>query len=331
MSSLSTQWIRKVKLSIISSKAVIDLSNLKIKFSIQNADVEVPDNIVIRVYNLSQTTINQIENTDKGNLQTLGEFNRVILEAGYEGSGANYGIIFDGSIKQMRIGRENNINSYIDILASDGDLGYSQTFINENIKAGETQIQAIQRISNEMNVKNGTGPSDILTQLTGWSPAYTPVIRGQVLFGMGRARMRMYSRSLGCSWSIQEGKVVITPLTQYVPGEIVKINSATGMIGIPEQTDGGIRVRTLLNSKIKIGQLVELNNADINQTVNAVSNPTNILYNSRSVRQNLAPLSKSGTYRAFVVEHVGDTRGDEWYTDLICLGVDLTTGKVPGV
>ncbi len=330
MTTISNQWIRKVKLSVISDKAVIDLSQFKIKFSIQNADVEVPDNLVVRIYNLSQTTINQIASQDVGNLQNIGEFNRVILEAGYEGTG-NFGTIFDGTIKQMRIGRENNINSYVDILASDGDIGYSQSFINENIKAGETPKQAMQRISDEINAKNGQSSSDLNRMLTTWTPAYVPVIRGQVLFGMSRSAMRMYTRSLGSTWSIQNGQVVITPLTQYASNEVVKINSGTGMIGVPEQTDGGIRVRCLLNSKIKIGQLVELNSNDINQTINAVSNPSQILYNSRSARQPLAPISKNGTYVAFVVEHVGDTRGDEWYTDLICLAIDLTTGQVPGV
>jgi len=330
MTTLSNQWIRKIKLSVISDKAVINLSEFKIKFSTQNADVEVPDNLVARVYNLSQNTINQILSRDKGNLQNLGEFNRVILEAGYEGEG-NFGIIFDGTIKQLRIGRENNINSYVDILASDGDLGYSQSFINENIKAGETPKDAMQRIADDINSKNGQPASDLNQMFATWTPAFVPVIRGQVLFGMSRSQMRMYSRSLGSQWSIQNGKVVVTPLTQYASNEVVKINSATGMIGIPEQTDGGIRVRCLLNSKIKIGQLVELNSNDINQTTNAVSNPSQILYNSRSARQPLAPVSKNGTYMAFVVEHVGDTRGDEWYTDLICLAIDLTTGKVPGV
>jgi hypothetical protein len=330
MTSISNQWIRKIRLRVISDKAVIDLSEFKIKFSIQQGDADVPDNLVVRIYNLSQTTINKIENVNKGNLNNLGEFNKVTLEAGYENTG-NFGTIFSGTIKQMRIGRENNINSYIDILGSDGDVGYNQSFINENIKAGETIKDAIQRISNEMNAKNGTPASNIAKMFATWTKAYTPVIRGQVLFGMSRAKMRMYSKSIECSWTIKDGQVVVTPLTQYAYNEVVKINASTGMIGIPEQTDGGIRVRCLLNSKIKCSQLVELNSNDINQTINALSNPSQLLYNSRSARQPLAPVSKAGTYRVFVVEHVGDTRGDEWYTDIICLAIDLTTGQVPGV
>jgi hypothetical protein len=37
------------------------------------------------------------------------------------------------------------------------------------------------------------------------------------------------------------------------------------MIGTPEQTEGGIMIRCYLNPLIRIGQLVQINNADINR------------------------------------------------------------------
>ena len=33
-----------------------------------------------------------------------------------------------------------------------------------------------------------------------------------------------------------------------------------------------------------------------------------------------------GTYRVLAIDHVGDTRGTEWYSDIACIGVD---GTVP--
>jgi hypothetical protein len=39
----------------------------------------------------------------------------------------------------------------------------------------------------------------------------------------------------------------------FIPGQVPTISPATGLIGIPEQTQNGISFRCLLNSRIKIG------------------------------------------------------------------------------
>ena len=77
---------------------------------------------------------------------------------------------------------------------------------------------------------------------------------------MGQLADRVNAR-----WSIQNGVVTLVPVTGYLPGQAVQINSASGMIGTPEQTEGGIMIRCYLNPLIKIGRLVQINNADINR------------------------------------------------------------------
>jgi hypothetical protein len=72
---------------------------------------------------------------------------------------------------------------------------------------------------------------------------HVPLIRGVVLFGMARARLRHIASDLDASWTIQNGAVVFSDNTGYAEGEAVSINVATGLIGIPEQTDQGIRIR----------------------------------------------------------------------------------------
>lgn len=307
MSSNFNQWIRRVNLVVFSGAKGLDLSDFRIRFSVQNADVETPNTAAIRVYNLSHTTVDQIR----------GEFQEVTLNAGYEGDGSNYGVIFKGTIKQFRIGRENNKDTYLDILAADGDIGYNQGFVNASVAAGATPNDAISEAVAAM-----TGEGGYLPDFT--DAQHTPNIRGMVMFGMARAQLRYLASSLDASWSIQEGKVVMIPLTGYKPGEAVEINVATGLIGIPEQTDGGIKLQCLLNSKLRIGGLVKLNNQEITQLMQANPNAAPIPYNQWSGFQFNTPLSKDGTYRAYVVEHMGDTRGNDWTTSLICLAVDLS-------
>lgn len=310
MTAAYNQWTRRVGLIVFAGERGMDLSAFRIRFSVQNADVESPNSCAIRVYNLSRDTVARIR----------GEFSSVTLNAGYEGG--DYGVIFQGSIKQFRIGRENATDTYLDILAADGDIGYNQGIINTSFKSGSTQAQMIEAIAKGMPDVNGVDTSSFLT-----TKQYTPNIRGTVMFGMARARLRNIASNLDASWSIQDGKVVFLDNTGYRDGEAVVINVNTGMVGMPEQTDGGIRVSCLLKSRLRIGNLLRLNNEEIRRLYQQNPNQAPVPYNQWTGIQFMAPLSPDGTYRAFVVEHEGDSRGNMWQTNIICLAVDLSAPR----
>lgn len=296
-----TKWIRKCTLLLRNAENVLDLSALRVTFNIQNADVESPNNAVIRVYNLATDTVTLIR----------GQFTEVTLNAGYENG--NFGAIFQGTIKQFKIGRESATDTYLDIYASDGDIGYNQGVINQSIAAGATANQVGKAIAATMS----TIGSDFGSLLI--SKQYFPALRGQVLFGMSRARLRNLASTLDASWSIQNGQVVMIDNTGYRDGEVVNINIQTGLIGQPEQTDGGIKVRTLLDPRYRIGCQVKLNNTDVNQIIQ--NSPTAQAYNRWAGIQQLASISTDGLYRVFVVNYEGDTRGNPWYADLILLAI----------
>lgn len=307
---MNDQWIRKAELLVVSGDTALDLSEFRIVFNIRNADVESPNNATIRVYNLSNETVRKI---------SKGEFNQVVLNAGYVGG--NFGAVFKGSIKQFRIGRESATDTYLDILAADGDIGYNQGIVNATIAKGrpiEEGLKAAVAAMPDLGLADGFITDK--QHVTNLNP------RGQVLFGMARARLRNYASTLDSTWSIQNGEVVVLKKSGYLPGEAVKINIGTGLIGMPEQTDEGIRLRCLLNSRIRIGGLVQLNNDEINQLMQQNPDAAPIPYNQWSGFQHNTALSvdRDGIYRAYVVEHEGDTRGHHWYTNLICLAVDMS-------
>ncbi|MNJ57244.1 hypothetical protein D3C77_528280 [compost metagenome] len=146
--------------------------------------------------------------------------------------------------------------------------------------------------------------------------------RGKVMFGMTRDYLDVLGKTQDLSWSIQDGKVTLIPNTAYLPGEVVVVTSATGMIGLPEQTQNGITVRTLLNPGIRIGRRLQIDNASIQLYRYGLS--TNAMANNEFVTQQ-ARIDADGIYRAMVVNHSGDNRGQAWYTDTICISVDATT------
>jgi hypothetical protein len=79
------------------------------------------------------------------------EFNTVTLQAGYEGG--NFGIIFQGSIKQTATGRERNVDSYVDIWAADGDEWTNFSVISQSLAAGQTPQQVITAITGAAVIK----------------------------------------------------------------------------------------------------------------------------------------------------------------------------------
>lgn len=307
------QWLRSY--SLVVSKAVKgtitgkDLSALRFKFEVRASDLDTPNNAVIRVYNLADSTIENIR-----------EFNQVSLQAGYVNG--NVGTIFSGDVKQYRRGKESNVDSYLDILAADGDQAYNFGIVNTTLAPGSNLTQRLNALADAMGVVLDKKAPQIIANSTG---GIIPLPRGKVLYGMARTHLRNIANSTSTRWSIQNGVLTFVPLAGYLPGQAVVINSTTGMIGQPEATDQGITVKTLLNPLIKIGTRVQINNKDINQTIK-IYGTGQVGYQDTLYLP--ARTTEDGFYRVMVAEHFGDTRGNEWYSDLVCLDVDVTNNSV---
>jgi hypothetical protein len=299
----ASQWLRFAKLTVSKGAQGLDLSDLRFRFEVRAADTDTPNTMVVRVYNPTQQTVNSV----------VQEFDTVTLTAGYQTG--NQGNIFQGDIKQFRFGRERNVDNYLDIMAGDGDQAYNFSVINQTFPAGTTDQQQLAAFAASMNLPVANTANGFLT--TG---GILP--RGKVAFGMARAYMRDLAKKNNCRWSIQNGEVTLIPVTGYLPGEAVAINSASGMIGTPEQTDNGIMVRCYLNPLISVGQAVKINNKDINQAVIKSQ-----FFPSYTSQYYPATVANDGLYRVLVVEHVGDLRSNDFFTELTCLDIDPSSGS----
>lgn len=299
---MARQWIRSVGLIVSKNGKGLDLSEMHIQFQVFAPDTSAPPIAYIRVWNLKKETASKIEK----------EFDHVSLQAGYEDEP---GIIFDGTIVQVKKGAEDAINRYTDIMCSDLDEFFNFTLVNKTLKAGSNQkdqLNAVIEAGKDAGATLGTVPDNIGTGGT--------LPRGKVLFGMGREQLTNISKTANASWFIQNGKVNLVQQKGYLPSEIIKLNSNTGMIGVPEATNNGVNVRCLLNPKIKVGCRVQIDNASITQTTIRQQGlfPT---YGSISLP---ASTSADGVYRVLVAEHFGDNRGNQYETQLTCLSVDAS-------
>lgn len=308
------QFGRKFGLILASTSGKVkDFSEFRVVFDIQNADRESPNNAVIRIYGLSRTTIKELIQNDEYQLVTVG--------AGY--TDGNYGMIFSGNIKQYRHGKEDATSMYLDILAADGAKAYEQAFLSSSVAAGAGSSNADDL--NAVAKASGLTTEYGVIKSTNF---FKPSIRGKVRFGLARMYARNAARSSNCGWSIQNGVLTVIDNSGYRRDEIVVLNSASGLIGIPEQTDEGIRLTCLLNSKIQIGDMIRIDNNLINSLDYAANSTSPTPYNKRVGLQPLAPLIENGLYRVLVAEHEGDTRGNNWYTHIIGLAMDEATKTV---
>lgn len=304
------QYLRKASLIVGADNGnAVDLSALRFAFAVRRGDIQTPNSADIRVYNPAPNTLTAIRE----------EFTRVVLQAGYDG---NFGVIFDGQIKQVRRGRESQTDTYVDITAADGDSAYNFSAMSVSLPAGtgnRDSVGQVLRAMSEFRIKRGYIPRDLPDNAR---------VRGKVMYGMCRDEMRKIAANTDTSWSIQDGALDMIPLTAYKPGDIPVLNSATGVVGLPEQTQDGIRLKVLLNPNLKIGQAVKLDNDAIQRfryNLAVKQQPVN----DRSMRSN--KLNEDGLYYVMVADHQGDTRGQMWMTELTCLAInaDVPPSLIP--
>lgn len=288
--------------------AGIELKDFAIKFVVHHGTYTYPHTADIRIYNLSSGTQARIGK----------EFSKIQLLAGYIG---NYGVIFQGAIKQVRVGRESATDGYTDIFAADGDKLHNFGTVNHTLPAGYSQEQVWSTIATAAAPYGPTAPL-IDKPTNNHSP------RGKVMYGQLRDYMRDWSDTNQQLVTVDNGILTAMPLLAFKPGDVVVINEQTGMVGFPEQTEQGITVSCLLNPAIMWGTRLQLNNDEITQ--NLVGNLEAIKRAGSSPLPNsglptvFPDLSADGFYKALSVDHVGETRGNSWYTQIICVSLDPT-------
>ena len=309
------QYLRTMSLKVSSATQSIDFSNFWTTFSVRRGDFQTPNNADIRIYNVKPETANLISKN---------EFTTVSLKVGYQGGAL--GTIFTGTIVQFRQGRRDQLDSYVDITAADGDEAYHYSTISQTIPAGTRPGSVADAIIKRLAAVGNQPISP------GYAPNFPPTqsIRGQVLFGMCRNEMRRFALQNDCKWSFQDGAVTLIPWTSFIPGgETPVISVQSGLIGVPEQTQQGINIKTLMNPNYKVGTLVQLN-SQINQFRFALDFNSQTPNSSIALQNKLAPNTgpnssdQQGLYYVMVANHTGDTRGEAWYTDMVCLAADAT-------
>jgi hypothetical protein len=273
------------------------VENLRVQFEVSKTVQSAPNVAVIRIFNLSPANEAKVKN----------EFDDVILEAGY---GDSTLVVFKGNIKHVY--RYRDKTDYItEIEAGDGDKSFLKSTMNETLAAGTTTAQLVDRAAGSLKATGGTTKGAIQVK-------EKVRLRGKVISGNTRDVLHDVARESGANWSIQDGQLVIVKSNGLLPGSAVLITAETGMLGAPEINDKGIAVKCLMNPQLRVNGAIKLDNNGIK----AKRQKAQALGKKQEDEKEPVRLDPDGIYKVLKLTHKGDTRGQDWVSEIECIGLD---------
>lgn len=297
MSESVRQWKRHAQVVIGKGGSGLLVENLRVHFEVSKTVESAPNVAVIKIYNLSPINEAKVKN----------EFDEILLNAGYEGA---LRLVFRGNIKHVY--RYRDKSDYItEIEAGDGDKDFRKAVMNETLAAGTTNAQLVDRAVGSFKATGGTAKG--VVQINDRAR-----LRGKVISGNTRDVLHDVARESGANWSIQDGQLVIVKANGVLPDEAIVITAETGMLGAPEINDKGIAVKCLLNPQLRVNGAIKLDNNGIK----AKRQKAQALGKKQEDQKEPVRLDPDGIYKVLKITHKGDTRGQDWVSEIECIGLD---------
>ncbi|WP_318379403.1 hypothetical protein [uncultured Enterobacter sp.] len=336
---MTMNWMRHFELRLLNDAGQgIALSDFKVTFTIDWFNSIWPRVATLKIYNLSRDTMSRITST---------EFSRITIIAGYDGlappvsesqvgqvmdvssdqagqtRGQNYGEIFNGEIRFTITGRDNPTDIFTLIQAIDGHKAFNEAVSSGSLAAGYKLSDVHTLLMRDFS------PYGITQGVTGQFPDRV-MPRGRVFYGMTRDYMSNVAAQCTANWQFVDGQAQMVPEDKYLHEAIV-LNSATGLIGMPQQTMGaGVNVRCLINPNIRVNGLIQLDQASVYRTqlsndeiqksaARITESSENGNLTVGGTIQQPASVATDGVYIVQSISYTGDTRGNPWYMDLMCM------------
>lgn len=301
MTSSVRQYKREVQIVVGKNGQGISItasgaSPRRVTFEIVKDHQANPNQATIKVYNLNDADQHKVRY----------EYDEIMVNAGYEGAA---GMIFRGNIKHVYRYREGN-DWIVQIDAGDGDFDFRNAVINESFAAGVSDATLIDRICGTFSTTKKGAVQGV---------ASSGRVRGKVVSGNSRTVLNDLALQNDCNWSIQDGQLQIIPAKGYLDSEVVVVNATTGMLGVPEQDDKGVKINILMNPLLRINGRVKLDNDNIKRKQ---IDPMLEKEREEDAQKTPSMLDPEGIYKIYKITHKGDTRGQEWVSKIETVSLD---------
>jgi hypothetical protein len=208
----------------------------------------------------------------------------VKLEAGYQD---RLGLLFSGDILTGGVSHVKNGADWVTkIQAGDGEQALRTSRVNESFGPNTKLVDVLSKMAGKfVGVSADKAKKKIAAG--DFPGAFKEFANGFTAAGPLRGEFDTLMKNAGLEWSIQNGEMQVTVEGDPTQETAFEVGPGSGLIGSPEKGDkGAIKFRSLLQSSITPGRRVVLKSRSINATI--------------------------------VVNHVvyvGDTHGDQWFTE----------------
>ena len=274
----------------------VRVTDLRVTFDISKKRGAATNSTKIEVYNLSK------QNRDK--IKQQGAY--IHLQGGYN-QGASVEDIFSGDAQYV-LHRHEPPEVVTEIECQDGVKSLRESILSCSFGPGASGQQVFKKISDALGFPL-SHPSN--ANITGTFP------NGFAYHGPARAALDKVTKRFGLEWSVQYGALQIMPFDGNNGDGPIPLSAGTGLIGSPQrlfytagQLDGQLKAHTKLPSSNKEGAPAEI--VATGYKVKSLLIPKTI----PGGRIQLDTLEVKGTYRIEAVHHTGDTRGQDWYTEI---------------
>lgn len=311
-------WGRAWKLSVklasgdvqVLSQNSWDPEALRVVFDIVESTLPSP-------FWFADVTVYNLNDPEMQNLL----FNAVwlTLEAGYQSGPSKSSIVWDGPVLQVLFDRKEVVDLTMRFNCLAGPWLLEQQFVNLAMGPLSSQLDVVSKMIAQMNGNVGEQVSSNAQKLL----ASNQYPRGKTIFGrVSKYIAQMSDDNFLNHWidgnqhyltELFDPNVKINPDIVYGPPFPPNQNASQpdpeitrGIIGVPKQSPFGAIFTVLLDPRLKVQLpplLVKLDQTVISQL-------------KLQYGQILTPLDQSGLFVAAQIHHYGDTRGNEWYTEV---------------
>lgn len=276
---MSRLFDRTAELTITGSGEAVTIRDLRFRFIARKNRSDTPNTMNVQVFNPAPST----------RLNASDSSATMELSAGYAGEN----ILVSRAEIDLAIVDRDPPDIVLDIEGQEALRTLRETTLSISHAGGSSVQTVLDEIVARLGIDVRPIEADLSAALRG----------GFAHVGKANRALDDLMRRVGGAWSVQNGQLLILgPEGKVKEGDAFVLSPQSGLIGSPyaveEQTSSekqstepriGYRVTSLLNAEIEPGDVIKVEAADV-----------------------------EGFFIVDEIEHSGDTRGQEWYSNIVC-------------
>lgn len=261
----------------------IETDILDVSFEIAKTLKHKPNTCAVTVTNLSDDHRRHLESLNTYKKKGPGRIN-VEIEAGYEEGSS---VIFRGDLRTA-LSRPEGTSWTTRIEGEDGGRAVRWSRVNRSFPPGTSVLTVVRALVQAMAV--GEGNAIEIVSGARFANAGNTFTNGCVISGPAPDQLKRILRSLGLTYSVQNGVIQVLRRGTALQNTAVRLAPESGLIDYPSRgADGKITAKCLIIPDVYPGR--------------------KIFFDVQGM---------SGFFRVTEAKYSGDTSGTEWYISLVC-------------